>query len=491
MGSLAPTLAREVSGKQGSDMFSSQRPHAWVLELALVTGIVAAPKLGHADLANLPAPPAGFDQRNNSIPHGELEVSLTYPTRNRGNQRVTVYRPPGYSTATRYPVLYLHHGIGGNATAWTSGSEGDADDVMDHLYSQNKAKPMIVVMPDGNTRNADGSAMANNAGFEAHGDVLLNDLIPWIEARYSTLTDADSRAIAGLSMGGGQTFNFGFPNTNVFHYIGPFSAAPNTRQPSQTITNVNTVKQNVKVIFISCGSTDSLINNSETYVNFLTMNAVPHLYQIEQGQGHTKTVWNRSLYNFAQRIFQTGGTGGMGGMGGMAGTAGAAGAAGRAMGGAGGRVGMGGMGGVSAGTGGANGGTGGDAGAGNGGIGAAGAPGGASGAGGSDVQGGAAGASGSGVTGGAMPGTGGTAPTGGSAGSAVTGGTSPTTGGQATGGADATGGTAGTEPPPPDDGGCSCSVPVNRSRTFPLVLFAGALGLALSRVRARRKADIV
>ena len=112
---------------------------------------------------------------------------------------------------------------------------------------------------------------------------------------------APSRA---CSMGGGQTFNFGFPNTDTFHYIGPFSAAPNTRQPTQTITNVTMVKQNVKVIFISCGSTDGLINNSENYVNFLNDNAVPHIWQIEQGQGHTKTVWNRSLYNFAQRIFR-------------------------------------------------------------------------------------------------------------------------------------------------------------------------------------------
>jgi enterochelin esterase-like enzyme len=480
-------------------MLSNRRPQAWFFELALVAGLVTVPTLGHAELANLPVPPQGFDQRSSSTQHGQLEVSLSYPTRNRGNQKVTVYRPPGYSTATRYPVLYLHHGIGGNETAWTSGSEGDADDVMDYLYAQNKAKPMIVVMPDGNTRNMDGSAMANNAGFEAHGDVLLNDLIPWIEMRYSTATDADSRAIAGLSMGGGQTFNFGFPNTTVFHYIGPFSAAPNTKQPSQTITNVNTVKQNVKVIFISCGSTDGLINNSENYVNFLTMNTVPHLYQIEQGQGHTKTVWNRSLYNFAQRIFLTSGGGGMGGMGGMAGATGggaggAGGAGGRSMGGAGGKSGgaggvagmtSGGAGGMNAGgAGGASGGAG-NAGGSVGGMGAAGGSGGAGGAAGSMAQGGAAG---TGVTGGTTSTTGGTTSTGGST---VTGGTTSTTGGTTgtTGGTTSTtGGTGSTVPPPADDGGCTCSLPGTRPKAFPLALLAAALGLGYARVRTRRNA---
>jgi enterochelin esterase-like enzyme len=440
----------------------------------LAAGLVAIPTHASATPANLPVPPQGFDARSNSIPHGQVEVSVMYPTRNNGMQAVTVYRPPGYSTAQRYPVLYLHHGIGGDERAWVGGinggsNEGNADNVMDFLYSRQMARPMIVVMPDGNTRNADGTTKANNAGFEAHGDVLLNDLIPWVQSTYSAATDADSRAIAGLSMGGGQTFNFGFPNTNVFHYIGPFSAAPNTRQPSQTITNVNTVKQNVRVIFISCGSTDGLINNSENYVDFLNDNDVPHIWQIEQGQGHTPTVWNRSLYNFAQRIFQTGG---MGGMGGMAGGAGMGGTSGTGMGGAG-------AGGTNGGAG-MNGGSAGDGGPGGAGNGTGGAVGGASGA---DAQGGAAGMSGSGVTGGA-PATGGTMATGGTA---VMGGAAPTTGGQPASAGSATAGGAGA--PPLDDGGCTCSVPRSRPRAIPFALFAAAVAFALSRTRARRRAN--
>ena len=110
--------------------------------------------------------------------------SISYETRNYGMQRVSVYTPPGYSTSQRYPVIYLLHGIGGNEVAWVTG-EGNVDNVMDHLYSRQLAKPMIVVMPDGNTDGA-------SDGFAAFGDVLLNDLIPWVERTYSVAADADS-----------------------------------------------------------------------------------------------------------------------------------------------------------------------------------------------------------------------------------------------------------------------------------------------------------
>jgi MYXO-CTERM domain-containing protein len=312
-------LTLNHAGEGGAPVARSLRP-ASMAGNALALAVLAVSGLAHAqvDEANLPVPPQGFASEQN-VPHGNLEVSLEYPTREYGMQKVTIYTPPDYSTDTLYPVLYLHHGIGGNEVAWVGmgSNEGNADNVMDYLYSEGLAEPMIVVMPDGNTRGA-------SDGFSAHGDVLLNDLIPWVEENYSAASDADRRAIAGLSMGGGQTFNFGFPNIDVFHYIGPFSAAPNTQSPTQTITDVEAVKEMVKVIFISCGSADGLIGNSQMYHDFLNDNAVPHVYQIEQGEGHTALVWNRSLYNFAQLLFRDlestdggSGTGGAGGTGGV------------------------------------------------------------------------------------------------------------------------------------------------------------------------------
>lgn len=382
-----------------------------LLSTILGAGLLAVTTVAQAtDPAGLPLPPQGFDAKAASIPHGKVDVSLSYATTMYGMQKVTVYTPPGYSTAQKYPVLYLHHGIGGNEVAWIGqgSNEGNADNIMDYLYSKMLAKPMIVVMPDGNTKGA-------SDGFAAHGDVLLKDLIPWIEKTYSAATDADSRAIAGLSMGGGQTFNFGFPNTSVFHYIGPFSAAPNTRTPAQNITNVAMVKQNVKAIFIACGGDDGLITNSENYHKFLDQNSITHVWQIEPNQGHNKTVWNRSLYNFAQRIF-TGGGGGGGGSGG---------------GGAGGASGSGGAGGSAAIAG--SGGTPGTAGMSS----AGGAPGSA----GSNASGGSAAGGVVGTAGTATVGTAGASSAGGAASAAGSPGGGPVANGDA----------------PSDAGGCSCS----------------------------------
>jgi len=257
-----------------------------------------------SDPAGLPVPPQGFDTKKNNIPHGTLSGVLNYPTRTYGQKPMKVYTPPGYSATSgiKYPVLYLHHGIGGNESAWTSSSagqaEGNADNVMDFLYSEKKAVPMIVVMPSGGAFGGDD--FARFASFE---DVLINDLIPYIEKTYPVSADRTMRAIAGLSMGGGQTFNFGFGHIDKFAYIGPFSAAPNTKQPAQVIKDIAAVKKDVKFIFIACGTADGLIGNSQTWHNYLDQNSVSHMYQLEQGQGHTPLVWNRSLYNYAQRIF--------------------------------------------------------------------------------------------------------------------------------------------------------------------------------------------
>ncbi|HEX7510482.1 MAG TPA: alpha/beta hydrolase-fold protein, partial [Chitinivibrionales bacterium] len=190
----------------------------------LTIGLMMLPALAFCvtDSTNLPVPPQGFDAKTSSIPHGTLTASTSYPTTKYGQMKVKVYTPPGYSTSKKYPVLYLHHGIGGNESAWTSSSagqaEGNADNVMDYLYSKNMATPMIVVMPDGNVRSIS-DAMSAFAAFE---DVEITDLIPWVEKNYSVDTNADMRAIAGLSMGGGQSFNFGFSHMDKYHYIAPF-----------------------------------------------------------------------------------------------------------------------------------------------------------------------------------------------------------------------------------------------------------------------------
>ena len=465
---------------------------------SFAAGLLALPTLALAAPVMLPEPPQGFNTRNNSIPHGTVTRSISYPTRNYNMQRVSIYTPPGYSTSQRYPVIYLLHGIGGNEIAWVTG-EGNVDHVMDHLYSRQLAKPMIVVMPDGNTDGA-------SDGFAAFGDVLLNDLIPWVERNYSVAADADNRALSGLSMGGGQTFNFGFPNINVFHAIGPYSAAPNTMQPTQTIRDVAALKATVKLIFISCGSADGLKPNSDRYDTFLDQNMVPHIYYVQQGGAHDNNFWNRSLYHFAQRVFadSNSGTGGAGGGSGGAG-GGAAGAGGR--GGAGGPGGRGGGGGSTGGSSAGTTGTGGTA------AGTAGTTG---------TGGTAAGTAGTMGTGGTAAGTAGTTGTGGTAagtaGTTGTGGSTTGTGGSATGIGGVTGsggttvaGTAGTAggsagvqgsggggssgqagssgQVPGDPAGCACAVAdgsASGSLLFAVGMTIAALGFRRLRPKGRR-----
>ncbi len=456
-----------------------------------VSAIVALPAVAFAQ-ANLPVPPAGYDQRRGGAPMGMVSAA-TYPTTSYGMRAARVYTPPGYSTATKYPVLYLHHGIGGDETSWTDGAS--AHIIVDNLIADGLATPMIIVMPN--------NSMTLSNDFNGYGlyeSVIVPDLIPYIEANYSVLTDRANRAIAGLSMGGGLTFNIGFRNIDLFAWIGPFSAAPNTRPPSQNIQDPEAVKREVRLIFIACGDADGLLSYSRDYHDYLTQEDIPHVYQLEPGQGHTTTVWKRSLYNFAQRIFTDSGTGtgGAGGMGGMAGNAGLGGSGGTGTGGAG-----------AAGANGGSGMMGGGAGDGAGSGGMVGGAGGAgSGAGGNDVQGGMAGTSGSGMTGGApasggaMPATGGSDAQGGASGMS---GSGMTSGAPATGGAtSATGGTGGTppatggEPPaagsapaggaePLDDGGCACSLPGSRLGTPPFALFAAAAVVVLGSARTRRR----
>jgi enterochelin esterase-like enzyme len=432
--------------------------------------LVVLPTFAYAsDPANLPVPPQGFESKSSSIPHGKVELSLSYPTRNYGMRKVTVYTPPGYSTGQKYPVMYLHHGIGGNEVSWVGmgSNEGAADNVMDFLLSKQMAKPMIIVMPDGNVKTASDQ-------FGAFNDVLLNDLIPWVEMKYSVAADADSRAIAGLSMGGGQTFNIGFPHPELFHYIGPFSAAPDTKPPAQTVTDLAAVKRLVKVIYISYGSNDGLVTYGQMYHSYFDQNSVTHIWQIEQNLGHEKEVWDRSLYNFAMRIFLDSPSGTGTGGGGGAGTSGTGGS--RADGGAdsgmagasGGTSGTAGRGGTSGAAGSAgSGGTTGGGGTGPAGSGSAGVTG---------SGGTLSGAAGTGVTGTAGTSASGTAGTGVSTGAGGTQSPTGSAGHGGSGGSPSLGGDSGS--------GCGCTIQGGRAGTGALLL---GLGMAVAAIRRRQR----
>lgn len=270
-----------------------------------IASIVIFSALGlSAEEVSFPVPRSGYNRAADNIPKGTLSPEVVrYPTRNHGNRPCRVYTPPGYSAtrAGKYPVLYLHHGIGGNENAWTSGSEGNADKVMDFLYAQTNLKvtPMIVVMPHGNMTGTTGDTWNN------YEDVLIKDLIPYIEKTYHAAPDRNMRAIAGLSWGGGQTLVFGYRNLNTFSWIGGFSPAPNAGSGSANIKDLAAVKSSVHLNYLAAGTAEGgYLNTARSYHNHLAQNGVTKvLLQVEQGQGHVAENWNRQLHHFAQRIF--------------------------------------------------------------------------------------------------------------------------------------------------------------------------------------------
>src|SRR5881227_3341053 len=182
------------------------------------------------DKPAFPNPPEGFDKEREGIAHGKLEM-VEYDSKSVGNKRkALVYRPPGYSADKRYPVLYLLHGIGGDENEWRRG--GHPEIILDNLIAEQKAVPMIIVMPNGRAQPDDRpgtNAMATAPAFAKFDQDLLGSLIPFIESKYSVIKDRQSRALAGLSMGGGQSLNFGLANLDTFAWIGGFSSAPNTK----------------------------------------------------------------------------------------------------------------------------------------------------------------------------------------------------------------------------------------------------------------------
>ena len=139
------------------------------------------------------------------------------------------------------------------------------------------------------------------AAFERE---LLTDLIPFIESKYSVQADRERRALAGLSMGGGQSLNFGLGNLDTFAWVGGFSSAPNTAQPAQLVKDPAAARHKLKLLWVSCGDQDSLFNISEGVHNYLAEQKVPHIWHIDAGGGHTFPVWKNDLYHFSTLLFR-------------------------------------------------------------------------------------------------------------------------------------------------------------------------------------------
>jgi len=301
-------------------------------------------ELGPDDKPAFPDPPAGFNTKREDVPHGEL-TPVEYDSKSLGTRRrMRIYTPPGYTANRKYPVLYLLHGIGGTDTEWTEACH--ANNVIDNLLADGKIQPMVLVFPDGNSSRTVADLVAGGRGAGAGGrgaaapagvppasvpggapggrgavagrggagrmgmdawltpfeNDLLKDIIPYVDSHYS-VSDRDHRALAGLSMGGGQALNIGLVHPETFAWVGGFSSGPDTRQPPSVLVPDPAVPKQLKLIWLACGNKDGLIRISQAVHNYLKENGVSHIWHVD-GNAHDTTEWDNNLYLFSQRIFK-------------------------------------------------------------------------------------------------------------------------------------------------------------------------------------------
>ena len=260
--------------------------------------------LGPDDKPAFDDPPADFNGVRDDIPHGKLEM-IQYDSKTVGTRRnMNVYTPPGYSADQKYPVLYLLHGIGGDETEWQRLCKPEA--IMDNLIADGKVEPMIVVMPNGRAQKndrAEGNVFGTAPAFANFEGDLLQDVIPAIESRYSVIADREHRALAGLSMGGGQSLNFGLGHLDTFAWVGGFSSAPNTKPPAELVPDPAAAREKLKLLWLGCGNKDGLIRISQGVHAYLKENNVPHIWHVDS-HGHDGQEWSKNLYLFAQQLFK-------------------------------------------------------------------------------------------------------------------------------------------------------------------------------------------
>jgi enterochelin esterase-like enzyme len=247
--------------------------------------------------------PTSFDSQRDGIQRGKIET-VEYDSKVSGGKRkMVIYTPPGYSTAEKYPVLYLLHGIGGDETEWQK--NGAPHIILDNLIADKKLIPMIVAMPNGRStgeppsKGKGANVMQVFAAFEQN---LLKDVIPFVESQYSVKADREHRALAGLSMGGGQSLNFGLNNVDTFAWVGGFSSAPNTKPPASLIKEPADARK-LRLLWVSCGDKDGLMKISQGVHKMLEEKEVPHVWHVDAG-AHTFLVWKNDLYLFSQLLFR-------------------------------------------------------------------------------------------------------------------------------------------------------------------------------------------
>lgn len=240
------------------------------------------------------------------VPHGEVRI-VWYRSQVTGTtRRAFVCTPPGYDRLTdrRYPVLYLQHGAGESERAWTS--QGRANFILDNLLAAGRAKPMIVVMENGYAVRAGASPTGDSRGNEGFADLVVRDLVPFIDATYRTLTDREHRAIGGLSMGAGQALKIGLNHLDLFASIGTLSGGARNFEPKTSFGGVFsdpvTINARLRLLWIGYGTEDRGYESGKRFHEALTAARIEHTW-FECPGSHEWQVWRKHLLELAPKLF--------------------------------------------------------------------------------------------------------------------------------------------------------------------------------------------
>jgi enterochelin esterase family protein len=274
-------------------------------------------KQGIASIDNMfevPGEESAFEQ-SRPVPHGEIRIAWYQSNTLDMMRSMHVYTPPGYDSGNaKYPVFYLLHGGGDDDSGWST--IGRAGFILDNLLAAKKAKPMIVVMPNGSMPRPAGPPSPPNPALQAaaqerFSNELLKDVMPYVESHYRVLANRDSRAIAGLSMGGGQTLRVAPANLDKFAYIAVWSAGVNQQatadfesRNAQFFESPEKTNKMVKVLWVSAGERDQLAGASaKNLAQILNARGIKNEYHESEG-GHTWINWRHYLNDYAQLLFR-------------------------------------------------------------------------------------------------------------------------------------------------------------------------------------------
>ena len=331
---LAPNAQEVKLAREGAEPLAMQKDDkgVWTVNTAplppdyygysiVVDGVRSLDPYNHGLVPNLLSPgnfvhvpgPPSLPWELNDVPHGEVHRHF-YRSEAANDQRdFYVYTPPGYDPSAKktYPVLYLLHGYSDDASGWTA--VGRANVILDNLIAQGKAKPMIVVMPLGygtmEVIRVGWGGISNHPevreeSFRKFRDALLTEVMPKVESEYRVTTDRNSRAIAGLSMGGSESLRTGLNGLDKFAWIGAFSAGGMPDDFDKVFPGLGAkANEQIRLLWIACGTEDRLITPNRNLREWLKTKGVQHV-DIETPGMHTWMVWRRNLAEFAGLLFR-------------------------------------------------------------------------------------------------------------------------------------------------------------------------------------------